>query len=93
MLMIPPGAKEHNIVKVVARGSIDAEGFFDRPFLDFQSDESANARMKNTARSARVYHCLEPFCAGCILGGQRNADIQRRAIGNSTAVQGILFVR
>jgi hypothetical protein len=88
-----PGCKEHDVVKVVARGPIDTEGFFDGPFFDFQADEPANAGMKNTARGALVDHRLEPFGAGCILGGQRNADIQRCAVGNSTAVQWILFVR
>ena len=87
------GCKEHDVVKIVARGSVDAEGFFDGSFFDFQSYESANAGMKNTARGTRVYYCLEAFRAGGIPGGQRDADIQRRAVGNSTAVQWILFVR
>jgi hypothetical protein len=38
--------KEHDVVKIVARGSIDAEGFFDRPFFDFQPYEPSNAGMK-----------------------------------------------
>jgi len=80
-------------VKIVAGDSIDAECFFDGAFFDFQADESANAGVKNTARGARIYHCLESFGAGRILGGQRNADIQRCAVGNSTTVQWILFVR
>jgi len=79
-------------VKIVARGSIDAEGFFEGPFFDLQSYESANAGVKNTARGARVYHCLKSFSAGRIPGGQRNADIQRGAVGNSAAVQWVLFV-
>jgi len=56
-------------VKVVARDAIDAERFFDHTFFDFEADESANAGMKNTARCARVYHCLEPFRAGAFLEG------------------------
>ena len=87
------GYKEHDVVEIVARRSIDAEGLLDRSFFDFQADKSANASMKNTARGTRVYYCLEAFRAGCIPGGQRDADIQRCAVGNSTAVQWILFVR
>lgn len=88
-----PGREEYNVVKVVARRSVNAEGFFDGAVFNFQSDESANAGVKNTARGARVYDCLEAFCAGCILGGQRNANIQRCAVGDSPAVEWILFIR
>src|SRR5713101_7560641 len=48
--------------------------------------------MKNTARSARIYDCLEPLGARGVLGRKRNVDVQHGAISASTAIEWELLV-
>ena len=56
-------------MKIVARGSVYADGFFDGAFFDFQAYEPANAGVKNTRDAPESITASNRFVRGAFLEG------------------------